>query len=202
MSIAKAYIIGLTIALTIGPISLLIVQRCIRNGLKSAAVTSAGIALADGTFAILAFSLGASILMIFEQYEFYVHFYSAVVLLGLALYILQSGIKVYRKGISIKAAGAAGGDFVSAYLLTMHNPMTVVVFMGFLSYMTGIDSIRGVILFALLLALGSYTGQLIIGLTAYVFRGFFSHPKAFLLFDCISAAGITAFALISLSKIR
>ena len=201
MYIIKAYIIGLTIALTIGPISLLVVQRCIRKGLKSAIVTSLGIAIADFTFALIALSIGTSILLLMEKYEHYVYMFSGVVLFGLALYISHSALRIYSDNIHMSAAKAEGSDFFSGYLLTIHNPMTVAVFLGFLSYMTNIHSFSGILFFAFFLFLGSYTGQLIIGLTAYVFRGFFQKPKAILLFDCLSALGIAAFAVFSFLKV-
>ncbi len=201
MNIFKVYFIGLTIALTIGPISLLIAQRAITKGMKCAIVTSLGVALADFTFAIVACTVGASVLLFVEKYDRSVHVFSGIVLLGLALYISYGALKAYQKKIQSSAAKGSGNDFISAYALTIHNPMTVAVFLGFLSFMTGIQSIGGVLLFAFCLFLGSLTGQLIIGLTAWILRGFFQNPKSILALNMISAIGITAFALGSFLKV-
>src|SRR3989344_4250 len=135
MGFVKAYFIGLTIAFTIGPISLLIAQRGITKGLESAIVTSLGVAIADFTFALVACTVGVSPLLF--------------------------------------VAKGKGSDFISAYALTMHNPMTIAVFLSFISYMTGIESVGGVLLFAFFLFLGSLSGQLTIWLTSRSLWGFF-----------------------------
>lgn len=198
MNLIKAYFIGLTIALTVGPITLLIVQRGLTKGLKSAVVTSLGVALADFTFALIASSIGASVLLFVSTYEWQVHLFSGVVLLGLAAYIAYSAVRTYKQHIHAHVAKVKGGDFVSAYVLTMHNPMTIAVFLGFVGYMTDIQSFGGVLLFALMLFLGSYTGQLFFGLTSFSLRKFFQNPKAILLLNCISALGIAIFSFLQL----
>lgn len=201
MGFAKAYFIGLTIAFTIGPISLLIAQRGITRGVKSAMVTSLGVALADFTFALVACTVGVSVLLFVENYKQYVYLFSGIVLLALALHISYSAFKIYKQKIHVSAAKAKGSDCISAYALTIHNPMTIAVFLGFLSYMTGIQSVSGILLFAFFLFLGSLTGQLTIGLIASGLRGFFQNPKSILILNIMSATGIAAFAVVSFLKV-
>lgn len=201
MNFAEAYFIGLSIALTIGPISLLIVQRGITKGLKSAITTSLGVALADFTFALIACTIGASVLLFVEKYERYVYLFSGIVLLLLALHISYTAFNVYTKKNHTSAAKGKGSDCISAYALTMHNPMTVAVFLGFLSYMTGIQSVTGILLFAFFLFLGSLTVQLTIGFIGCGLRGFFQNPKSILILSTMSAIGIAVFAAMSFLKV-
>jgi len=201
MGFVKAYFIGLTIAFTIGPISLLIAQRGITKGLKSAIVTSLGVAIADFTFALVACTIGVSTLLFVEKYERYVYLFSGIVLLLLALHISYSALNMYKQKTHTSAAKGKGSDFISAYALTMHNPMTIAVFLSFLSYMTGIESVGGVLLFAFFLFLGSLSGQLTIGLTACSLWGFFQNPKSILILNTMSAIGIAAFAVVSFFKV-
>lgn len=200
MNLVNAYLFGLTLAFAVGPMALLIVQRCISKGFKSALFTSLGIATADFTYALIALSVGVSVLLFIETYEDYVHLFSGVVLLGLALHIAYSAIRTYKQHIQVYAAKAKGNDFVSAYALTMHNPMTVAVFLGFLGYMIDIQSIQSIVLFAFVLFLGSFSGQFVIGITAAAMRNFFRSPKSIVILNCISAVGIGTFAVASFLK--
>lgn len=200
MGFMKAYIFGLTLAFAVGPMALLIVQRSITKGLKSAMVTSLGIALADWTFGLIAFSIGASVLLFMEQYEMYVHIFSGLILLGLALHIFLSALKAYREHHLPKAAKAQGNDFVSAYALTIHNPLTVAIYLGFLGHVTALRSAFDVFLYATVVFLGSYTGQLVIGFTASSMQRFFKDPKAIFSLNAISALGIAAFGIASFVK--
>lgn len=201
MIFAKAYLIGLTIAFTIGPISLLIAQRGITKGVKSATITALGVALADFTFALVACTVGVSILTFVEKYEQYVYVFSGIILFLLALHISYSALTKYRKKIQTSAARGRGSDFLSAYALTIHNPMTIAVFLGFVSYMTAIRSVSGILLFAFFLFLGSLSGQLTIGLAGCSLRGLFQNPKSILILNIMSSIGIAAFAFISFLKV-
>ncbi len=201
MFFIKAYFIGMIIALTIGPISLLIFQRGISKGVRSGVATAFGVALADCTFALAACFIGVSLLVFIEQYERYVYLFSGVVLLGLGLHVLQSARTAYRQKTPRRAVVATGSDCLSAYVLTIHNPMTILVFLGFLSYMTGIRSLGGIFLFALFLFLGSLTVQLSIAIIGSSLRRFFQNSKSILFLNMLSALGIIAFAVMSFWKV-
>ncbi|TSC58230.1 MAG: threonine efflux protein [Candidatus Peregrinibacteria bacterium Greene0416_62] len=194
MIFAKAYLFGLTLAFAVGPMALLIVQRGITKGLKSSLATALGIAVADFTYAIIAFSIGTSVLYFVEVYSVYVHLFSGVILLLLAIHICYLALRTYFHKQRIVAAKGSGNDFLSAYMLTMHNPMTVAIFLGFLGYLTEMKTFTGVIAFAFALFLGSLSGQIAIGLTASSLRGFFQNTKAFMALNLMSAVGIAVFA--------
>lgn len=201
MDVAKAYLFGLTLAFAVGPMALLIVQRGMNKGLRSALATASAIAIADFTYAIIAFGIGTSVLQFMKSYEVYVHVFSGLVLFILAIHVFYSAFQKYVHHQKVVAAKGAGNDFLSAYLLTMHNPMTIAVFLGFLGYLTEITSVAGTLGFALVLFLGSLTGQLAIGLTASSLRGFFQNPTSVFILNTISAIGIAAFAVMSFLKV-
>lgn len=197
----QAYLFGLTLAFAVGPMALLIVQRGITKGLRSALATASAIAVADFTYALVAFGIGTSVLRFMKSYEAYVHVFSGMVLLALAIHVFSSAFRKYARRQSVVAANGAGNDFLSAYLLTLHNPMTIAVFLGFLGYLTEVTSITGMLSFAGVLFLGSLSGQAAIALTASSLRGFFQNPTSIFILNTISAVGIAAFAVTSFLKV-
>lgn len=201
MHLVQAYLFGLMLAFAVGPMALLIVQRGITKGLQSALATASAIAVADFTYAFIAFSIGTTVVQWMESYEAYVHVFSGVVLLALALHVFVAAFQKYRRKQPIIAAKGTGNDFISAYVLTIHNPMTIAVFLGFLGYLTGVTSITGMLSFASVLFLGSLSGQCTIAITASSLRGFFQHPTSIFILNTISAAGIAAFAIMSFMKV-
>lgn len=201
MEYTKAYFFGLTLAFAVGPMALLIVQRGLNKGLSSALATASAIAMADFTYAIIAFGIGTSVLQFMKSYEVYVHVFSGAVLLLLAIHVFYSAFQKYSRRQQTAAAKGVGNDFLSAYLLTIHNPMTVAVFLGFLGYLTEVTSVAGMLGFAFVLFLGSLSGQAAIALTASGLRGFFQNPTSIFLLNTISALGIAAFAFMSFLKV-
>lgn len=201
MNILKAYLFGLTIALSIGPITLLIVQRSMSRGLWSGVTTAIGVALADGTLAVVAFSIGVPVLRFFESYRTSVQMVSSGILLAIAVWIFILSLQKFRANEKTVAVVSTGKDLVSSYLLTLHNPFTIALFLGILGSFTGISSTIEISLFALLLFLGSLTGQLLFAFTASCLRNFFQDVRSIFILNTLSAIGIALFALSTLLTI-
>ena len=60
--LAKPFLFGVTMASAVGPIALLILSYGLRDGFKPAAAAGLGAALADLTYAGIAFALGSALL--------------------------------------------------------------------------------------------------------------------------------------------
>ncbi len=201
MELLKAYIFGLTLSLTVGPMTLLIVQRAISKGLKSAMLTSLGLALADWTWALIAFSIGAYVLVLVSEYQALVKIFSGIVLLCLGAYIFWSSLVAFKGHKALKAANTSGGDFISAYLLTLHNPLTIAIFLSFIGHTNELQSVFSVILYANMVLLGSATGQFTVALISYNLRRFFKSPKTIFLMNTVSSIIIGIFGILSFIKI-
>jgi len=201
MNILKAYIFGLTIALSIGPITLLIIQRSMSNGLMSGTATAIGVALADGTLALVAFCIGVPILRLVESNSTYVHLFSGGILLVLAIGIFYLSWQKYRKNERTVAAKSKGKDFISASLLTLHNPLTIALFLGILGSFSGASSSIEIFFFTTLLFFGSLTGQLIFACTASFLRGFFQSVRSIFALKTLRAIGIAIFGFSTLLKV-
>jgi threonine/homoserine/homoserine lactone efflux protein len=123
----RSVIIGFTIAMAVGPITLLVLRRTIEHGGIYGFVSGLGVAAADATYGgVAAFGLTAvtSILV------------SAHTLLGLVggAVIILIGIRTTTTlptgpALEAERPGLAGA-FASIYALTMTNPLTIVLYAG------------------------------------------------------------------------
>jgi threonine/homoserine/homoserine lactone efflux protein len=125
----QGMIIGLTLAVPVGPISLVCIHRTVANGRLHGILSGLGVATADSLYALVAF-LGltaVSGLIISNQSVFRF-------LAGIALILI--GIKVFR---SVPAAvSTADGetsylqDYLSLFAVTAANPFTIIFFITIL----------------------------------------------------------------------
>ena len=123
----RSLIIGFTIAMAVGPITLLVVRRTIEHGGRYGLVSGFGVAAADATYgAVAAFGLTALTTLLV----------SAHTVLG----VVGGGIIVLigLRTIASRPTGPARdtarpglfGAFASIYALTMTNPLTIVLYAG------------------------------------------------------------------------
>jgi threonine/homoserine/homoserine lactone efflux protein len=121
----RGLIIGFTIAAAVGPISLLTIRRTLAHGQLYGLVSGLGVAAADATYAaVAAFGLTALTDLLV----------SGRVLLGLVggTIIILLGIRTFRSRPAEVARDTAkpglAAAFVSIYVLTMTNPLTILSF--------------------------------------------------------------------------
>lgn len=123
----RSLVIGFTIAMAVGPITLLVVRRTIEHGGVYGLVSGFGVAAADATYGgIAAFGLTAVTALLV----------SAHTVLGVV-----GGVIIVLIGLRTMASRPAGpardaarpgllAAFVSIYALTMTNPLTIVLYAG------------------------------------------------------------------------
>lgn len=161
--VLKAVGVGIAVAAPVGPMSLLCMQRTLRQGRAQGLAVGAGIAAADSSYAVLgAFGLTAlsSVLLAGGQA---LRITGVLVLFYFALRIILSRPDaVPRTG----TAGAAWRGFASAYLLTLANPPTILFFAALFASIAPPAAASAAIVFAT----GVFAGSLIwwIVLTAVV----------------------------------
>jgi threonine/homoserine/homoserine lactone efflux protein len=123
--LARAIVLGFTVAAAVGPISLLTIRRTLAHGRAYGLASGLGVALADGTYAaIAAFGLTAitSVLV------------GARTILGLVggAVIVYLGLRTMTSRPTEAAADADRPGLPAAtasiYGLTMTNPMTILAF--------------------------------------------------------------------------
>ena len=194
MDLQKAFLFGITVAIAVGPIALLIVHRSINNGFSSGALTGVGVALANFIYGVVGFSIGSSILKIVQAYETTLRFFSSSLLFIIALYLLVGSVKSYREPPCTFFRPGSRNDFLSGCLLTLSNPLSLAIYLGFVGQVAVPDGFS-VFLMAGACCLGDLAVELGIAGAASRLRTLFRNAKIILLLNIASAAGIAYFGL-------
>jgi len=166
----KCFMFGLTIALAIGPIAILIIQKGISYGAKPAVFSGIGAALCDGTYALIAFFASAAIIHPIIENKNLIANISSVILLAFGCWIIFEAFKNKNKvKIEKKSSLKSAHHLFSTYLLTLSNPMTIIVFIGFAGQTKyNLSFWHGVVLSAAVF-IGSLIVQIAIALTGVFF---------------------------------
>lgn len=127
--LAKAALIGLSIAAPVGPIALLIMQRTLAEGPRTGLACGLGTAVADALYGLLAaFGLVAASALL-DSISWWVGLAGALFLLCLGLKILL-GRPAARAAEAGPRRGSLAGAFATTLLLTLSNPLTIVSFLA------------------------------------------------------------------------
>ena len=123
----KSLLLGLSIAAPVGPIGLLCINRTLNYGRLAGFLSGLGAATADMIYAAFAaFGFGFAVRRIVEQQIW-------TELIG-ALFLLYIGVKIFISKPTSQAANVSGKNlinmFVSTWLLTMANPVTILSFVA------------------------------------------------------------------------
>jgi threonine/homoserine/homoserine lactone efflux protein len=123
----RSLVIGFTIAMAVGPITLLVVRRTIEHGGVYGFVSGLGVAAADATYgAVAAFGLTALANLLVSAH-------TALGIVGGTIIVLI-GLRTIAAHPSGPAAATDRpglvGAFGSIYALTMTNPLTIVLYAG------------------------------------------------------------------------
>lgn len=191
----KGFIIGFTIAASIGPIGILCIRRSLANGYWSGFFSGMGAATADGFYgAVAAFGLTFISSFLVEQ-QMWLQIVGIVFLvyLGVKIFIekpkVDSSQKVENRGLL--------NDYFSILFLTIINPMTILLFTAVFANL-GLAQASGNYLQASMLVLGVFTGSALLYLLLSIIFGVFSEKlksNVLILVNRISGLIIIGFAL-------
>jgi threonine/homoserine/homoserine lactone efflux protein len=127
--ILKGLAAGLAIAIPVGPVNVLVASRALTKGCRSGFLSGAGAALADTFYgAIAGFSI-TFIIQFLKREEFWIRVAGGILLVGI-------GVIYFRKPpghLEKQEKGGDHSDLVSAFLLTLTNPTTVLSYLLVLS---------------------------------------------------------------------
>ena len=150
-------IIGFAIAVPVGPVGIICIQRTIVKGKKSGLITGLGAATADTLLASIgAFSI--SIVFIFiREYILYFEIIGAIILILLGIFSFISKPKVKaEKDITVLDHIE---EFVSSLILTITNPLSA--FSLFIAFGAVSSHIKISIGFSIVFILGVFIGSCI-----------------------------------------
>jgi threonine/homoserine/homoserine lactone efflux protein len=156
----RAFLFGVTIAAPVGPIALLLIHIGLNHRLSAALAAALGVALADLTYAVLALAAGSGVFALLHAHDRTIRLASSALLILLGLWLAARALRT-------PAAPTDGAQqpknrapsLVQLYLLTLANPLTILLFVAFSGQMTVRAGVGAVLYGSLWLFLGSLTVQ-------------------------------------------
>jgi len=196
----RGLLIGLSVAATVGPMSVLCIHRTLQRGFLYGLVSGFGIATADGLYGCIA-GFGLTVIA-----TFLVHQQAWIRAIG-GLFLVYLGIKTILTKPAERAATTTStqtSSFISAYastfFLTLTNPLTILSFVAIFAGL-GVGNEKNNLATALLVVCGVFLGSalwwLVLTRGISLLRGTFT--KQWLLWiNRISGCIITLFGLLAL----
>ena len=153
----RSLIVGLLVSIPLGPIGVLCIQRTLNKGRRSGFISGLGASSADTVFALIA-SLGLTIVINFvrEQQQYFQ--------IAGGLIVLYIGFKIFYtnpvKQLKLQRMNKTmlSQDYVSVFLLTLSNPLAILLFIGIMAAINMANESLSVIEIFIFLA-GVFTGS-------------------------------------------
>jgi threonine/homoserine/homoserine lactone efflux protein len=153
----KGILAGLLVSMPLGPIGVVLIQRTMNKGFASGIISGLGVATADTLFAIIA-SFGLTFIT-----NFFIKEMTAFTVIG-SIILFVMGIRMFKSNPAqyFNASRKIEGnnqfsDFISMFLLTITNPMTVFIF-GTVFTILGLGILHDDRRSALIVTIGIYFG--------------------------------------------
>ena len=202
----RGLLIGLSIAATVGPMSILCIQRTLNKGQLYGLVSGLGIATADGVYGCIA-AFGLTLITNFLLNEqLWIRLIGGLFLIYLGIKTMLSQPPERAAALDIKSNSYLGA-YASTFFLTLTNPLTILSFAAIFAGI-GVGSASKSFVSASAVVLGVFSGSTLwwIILTSCInlFRKKLN-TQWLLWINRISGAIITIFgiaALISLLSLR
>jgi len=200
----EGILIGIMVAVPVGPLGLLCINRALATGALCGLFSGLGVATADALAAGIA-ALGISLVSGFLTDH------QVLLRLGGGCLLCYLGLKIYRTKPAVQTPSGNVNGLAAAYattfLLTLSNPVTI---LSFIAIYAGwqVESLHGHYLAAAVLTLGVFCGSAL--WWVLLFLGMTTFPDRFSLqtlgwIHRVSGALITGFGLVlllSLSPLR
>lgn len=194
-----AVIFGITLAVAIGPIALLIIRYAATDGLAVGLASACGAALADFTYAIVALSVGTVITPVLTTYSVQAHRIAAITLITFGGWLIWTAIRP-TPAVTGDAKPQTGTlrrrtPFLATYALTVTNPLTVIAFLAFIGQLPSDTSttIRAVV--AMGLFLGSLCIQVMLAAGGAALGHLATGRRSIQLLNLVSGVGIALFGV-------
>ncbi|WP_419688439.1 LysE family translocator [Burkholderia theae] len=153
------FLFGLMIALSVGPVALMIANYGMRAGTATGVRAAAGVAAADGCYAVVAFTIGAMLASTLASHLSLFRVVGALVLLAMGARMLWQALRDRRRTLDGDAPPPGNRPFTSMFFVTLANPLTILLFYGYATAAAGAH--RHWLLGAACVFAGSLTGQLV-----------------------------------------
>lgn len=190
----KAFIIGLSLAIVVGPIALLCMQQTLVHGFYAGIACGLGVATADGLYGAIA-GFGLSFITdILQAYQFWLQ-------LGGGILLCYLGIVTFRRDISTAQTEPTATRLLNMYVstcaLTLSNPMTLIPLSALLATLeisTTVDRSKLILLLFSGFFLGSLIWWIILTTIITFFKSYIS-KKTLVLINRIAGIIICLFGI-------
>ena len=153
----RGLLIGLSIAATVGPMSLLCIQRTLNKGQLYGLVSGLGIATADGVYGSIA-AFGLTLITNFLiQEQIWIRLIGGIFLIYLGAKTILSKPPERAAALNMKTNSYLGA-YASTFLLTLTNPLTILSFAAIFAGI-GVGSASKSFLSAAAVVLGVFSGS-------------------------------------------
>jgi threonine/homoserine/homoserine lactone efflux protein len=192
----RALLFGVAIAAPVGPIALLLVRVGLNHRLSDALSAAFGVALADLTYAVLALTSGAGLFALLHAHDRAIRLTSSGVLLLLGLWLAACALRGHATSTeaSLEPKTRAPG-LIQLYLLTLANPLTILLFVAFSGQMTVGSGVGAVLYGSLWLFLGSLAVQASYASFGAALRRWVATPAAVRRINATSGVAIAGFGV-------
>lgn len=154
------FLFGLMIALSVGPVALMIANYGMRAGMATGVRAAIGVAAADGCYAVVAFTIGALLAGTLASHLSLFRMVGACVLLAMGARMLWQALRDRRRTLDGDVPPPPGNrPFMSMFFVTLANPLTILLFYGYATAAAGAH--RHWLLGAACVFAGSLAGQLV-----------------------------------------
>lgn len=205
MDSLKAFVFGVTLAVAVGPIAILIINRGLVYGFRSGMLCGVGAALADFTYALVAFTVGSIIVSFLNMNQVYFSCLASGVLILFGVWMLIGSLKVGTATKKPNTSAVQKGDLrylTSTYLLTVVNPLTIVAFVGFSGQLVKPNfGIWQVLNMSIAIFLGSVIIQILLATFGASLGRYMKNPKTVQVLNIISNLSIIGFGAMGLLKL-
>jgi threonine/homoserine/homoserine lactone efflux protein len=193
----KAFVFGATLAATIGPIALLIIRISAVDGLGHGMRASLGAAVADLTFAIVAFAGGYAITSALESQRALLSVIGAAVLVAFGLWM---AVQALRSRDAARPAGTRvlSAPFFQTFVLTIVNPLGIVLFMSLAVQFPGVSSLAAVAFLCACVFAGSLVVQVALAFGGSLLARLTEDARWLRALNLASGLGVAAFGVAGL----
>jgi threonine/homoserine/homoserine lactone efflux protein len=192
----RAFLFGVAIAAPVGPIALLLIHVGLNHRLSAALSAALGVALADLTYALLALTAGSGLFALLHAHDRAIRLTSSALLLLLGLWLAVRALRSPATSTDAsREPKTRAPSLVQLYLLTLANPLTILLFVAFSGQMTVGAGIGAVVYGSLWLFLGSLAVQASYANFGAALRRWVATPRGVRRINAISGVAIAAFGV-------
>jgi threonine/homoserine/homoserine lactone efflux protein len=159
--LSRGFIIGISLAFIIGPITVLCIQRTLTYGFKLGFLTGIGSSLATSIYGVIAGISLAEIASFLITYQGIAAVVGGIILAWFGIMTFKSpSLNVSDRNIRITRNSTAFHSFVSAFLISLMNPTTVLLLISFYTNINPDEMSTGND-FIIFLAVGVFLGSVV-----------------------------------------